>query len=89
VDLIRHLESGQWNERRTDWERFHEGAEADLYGHFDGVAMLVYMWRMGQHLRSVDPFPPKLHDRYAEGVMHLPPEWKPEENAGLNEWAFG
>jgi hypothetical protein len=86
VDLIRHLESGRWNERRTDWERFHEGAEADLYGHFDGVAMLVYMWRMVQHLRHVDPFPPsRFLDRHQPDVMHIPEDWQPANIHGVSE----
>jgi hypothetical protein len=86
-DLVRHLESGRWNERRTDWERFHEGAEAELYGHFDGVAMLVYMWRMVQHLRHVDPFPPKYTDKRNPSTMHIPEDWKPRaEVSELEMW---
>ena len=86
VDLIRHLASGRWNERRTDWERFHEGAEADLYGHFDGVAMLVYMWRMVQHLRHVDPCPPhRFLDRHQPDVMHIPEDWQPANTHGVSE----
>lgn len=87
VDLVRHLESGRWNERRTDWERFHEGAEAELYGHFDGVAMLVYMWRMVQHLRHVDPFPPKYTDKRNPSTMHIPEDWQPAPIASdLEMW---
>lgn len=87
VDLIRHLESGRWNERRTDWERFHEGAEAELYGHFDGVAMLVYMWRMVQHLRHVDPMPPLFRDKRDPGTMHIPEDWQPRTQVSeLEAW---
>lgn len=87
VDLIRHLESGRWNERRTDWERFHDGAEAELYGHFDGVAMLVYMWRMVQHLRHVDPHPPARRDKHDPGTMHIPEDWMPRQPASeLEGW---
>lgn len=86
VDLIRHLTVGQWNERRTDWQRYHEGMEAELYGHFDGVAMLVYMWRMVQALRNVDPFPPAFVDRHDPDVMFIPDDWREPKYSALEDF---
>lgn len=87
VALIRHLESGHWNKMRTDWARYVDGPEADLYGHFDGIAMLIYMWRMCASLRSVDPYPPKHIDQYDPSVMHLPEDWLPAQPVSeLEAW---
>ncbi|MBN2840876.1 MAG: hypothetical protein JXP37_07990 [Coriobacteriia bacterium] len=86
VDLIRHLTVGQWNERRTDWQRYHDGMEAELYGHFDGVAMLVYMWRMVQTIRNWDPMPPKFTDRHNPDVMFIPESWREQQTSALEEF---
>jgi hypothetical protein len=48
---IAHLKFGIWNKRRTEFE------EAAGFGHFDGVAMMVYMLRNAP--RNVNPYPPK------------------------------
>ena len=88
VDLIRHLDMGEWNERRTDWKRFHEGEEAELYGHFDGVAMSIYMWRNVLVVMNVNPEPPVYRDRFDPGVMHTPEDW--QHNTKVHEleaWA--
>lgn len=77
VALIRHLESGVWNEKHTDWLRYHEGTEADLYGHFDGIATLIYMWRMANIIMNINPFPPQhIVDKHDAGAMHYPEDWK-------------
>lgn len=48
-NLIAHCKGGVWNRSRSAFER-----TAD-FGHYDGVAALVYMWR---HLdRSTNPYP--------------------------------
>jgi hypothetical protein len=86
VGLIRHLESGHWNKNRTDWARYVDGPEAELFGHFDGVAMLIYMWRMVQSFRSVDPFPPKFVDRHNPDVMFIPEPWREQQTSALEEF---
>lgn len=86
VGLIRHLEVGHWNKNRTDWARYIEEPEATLYGHFDGVAMLIYMWRMVQSFRSVDPYPPKFVDRNDPSVMFLPESWKEPQYSALEDF---
>jgi hypothetical protein len=85
LGLIRHLESGHWNKNRTDWARYIEEPEASLFGHFDGIAMLIYMWRMVQAMRAVDPFPPKFIDRHEPDVMHVPDDWQPAGTHGVSE----
>jgi hypothetical protein len=37
--VLDHIVHGKWNERRSDWDRH------DLYGHYDCVAALKYLWR--------------------------------------------
>jgi hypothetical protein len=76
VDLIRHVEDGKWNDRHTDWQRYTDGAEAELYGHFDGVAMLMYLWRNIQWIRNVNPEPPEFKDSFDPRVMHVPSDWR-------------
>lgn len=85
LGLIRHLESGHWNKNRTDWARYVDEPEASLFGHFDGIAMLIYMWRMVQSFRSVDPFPPVFIDRHQPDVMHIPEDWQPANTHGVSE----
>jgi hypothetical protein len=43
----------KWNEQRTDWER-HE-----RYGHYDLLAMLIYMWSRVMVDRHRLPIPPQ------------------------------
>lgn len=88
VGLIRHLTSGHWNKTRTDWARYVDEPEASLYGHFDGIAMLIYMWRMLDAIRGVDPYPPTHIDRYDPQLMHLPEDWTPKERPAIEEWLF-
>jgi hypothetical protein len=47
-----HLEACAWNENRTDYER------SELFGHFDLVDALVYLWRHVQ--RGLNPNPPSV-----------------------------
>jgi hypothetical protein len=67
-DLIRHLKNGVWNDQKTDFAR-PEG-----YGHFDGVAAMMYLIR---HLdRSHNPLPPLRATHYSQIVpksASLPP----------------
>lgn len=63
-DLARQLESGMWqldsHGRRRDWLR------TPTLGHLDCIAALIYLWRNLQ--RELNPMPPALVDRHAEGI---------------------
>lgn len=52
--LIASLESGRFNKNRTDFMR------SDALGHCDGIAALMYTWRMID--KSTNPFPKPVHD---------------------------
>jgi hypothetical protein len=39
---------------------------------------LVYMWRMVQPLRGLDPYPPEILESAGKNVVHLPWVPKPE-----------
>lgn len=47
---IQHVENAIWNKGRTSYDR------SDVYGHFDLLDCLKYMWRMTN--RSISPMPP-------------------------------
>lgn len=68
VKLIRHLKHGVWNDKRTSFDR------AEGYGHFDGVAAMMYMIR---HLDSShNPTPPLRPTHFSQivpGGVPLPP----------------
>lgn len=53
VQTIAHLEYGIWNKSRTGFE------ETEEFGHFDGVAMTVYLLRNAP--RHLDPYPPRIY----------------------------
>ena len=55
VRLIAHMEHGIWNTNRTQFARSGE------FGHFDGVAALMYMWRHVDKQKNPNPV-------YAPGV---------------------
>ena len=50
-ELAVQCKAATWNENRTDWQR------SDVHGHYDLVAMLIYMWRNVQ--QTLNPFPPQ------------------------------
>jgi hypothetical protein len=60
VELIAHLESARWDERRTKWERHPR------YGHYDLVAALMYLWSNID--RVSDPNPPLHWDVASQSV---------------------
>lgn len=45
--LIAHLDAAHWNTKRTDYER------SEVYGHFDCLDALVYLWRSIVRNRNV------------------------------------
>lgn len=47
--LIAHLNAARWNELRTDYER------SEVFGHFDLLDALVYMWRSIDRNRNAQP----------------------------------
>jgi len=53
AELIAHVLHGKWNAARTDWERTKE------HGHYDLLAMLVYLWRLVMIHRNRLPIPPQ------------------------------
>lgn len=61
VKLISHLRNGVWNDQRTAFAR---PAGDEGYGHFDGVAAMMYLER---HVdRSHNPAPPPKWDLYSQ-----------------------
>lgn len=50
--LADHLFHGRWNDKRTAW------ATHDVYGHFDCIAALIYLWRNVRPLLQKNPLPP-------------------------------
>jgi len=49
--LVSQLKAGTYNEQRTDWAR------SEVHGHFDCIAMLIYLWR--NVVRTLNPYPPQ------------------------------
>lgn len=60
--LISHLRHGVWNDKRTDFARpkQHDTSASDgvVFGHFDGVAALMYFVRHVDRNRNPNPDPP-------------------------------
>jgi hypothetical protein len=48
--LAAQCKAATWNDKRTDWDR------SDVHGHYDCVAMLIYLWR--NVIQTLNPFPP-------------------------------
>lgn len=72
--LIAHLRNGVWNEQRTAFARPADDDGETYYGHFDGVAAMMYLERAVD--RSHNPTPPPKWDRYSQiapSVANLPP----------------
>jgi hypothetical protein len=74
---IAHLKFGIWNKRRTEFE------EAAGFGHFDGVAMMVYMLRNAP--RNVNPYPPK-HAGIDPLSNFIPPHEQNQPEPALAAW---
>jgi hypothetical protein len=72
VNLQAHVRAARWNDNRTDYER------TEALGHNDLLDALVYMWRMVQPLRGIDPYPPEILESAGKNVVHLPWVPKPE-----------
>lgn len=72
--LVPQLRSGQWNEKRTDWDR------TPTLGHLDCLAALIYLLRNVN--RGKNPTPPKVIDRKAANLALLP--WHKEDRRGGN-----
>lgn len=85
TQLIQHVQYARWNDRRTDWERHTEGQQAVLFGHYDLLATAIYIWRMVQGLRHVDPFPPRHYDRADPAMVHVPDDWAAHEPS-VEDW---
>lgn len=49
--VIDHVKEAEWNEKRTDYERH------PVFGHFDCLAALIYLWRNVS--RGRNPYPPQ------------------------------
>lgn len=62
--LIAHLRNGVWNEQRTAFARPTSDGGDTYYGHFDGVAAMMYLERAVD--RSHNPTPPPKWDRYSQ-----------------------
>jgi hypothetical protein len=71
VNLQTHVRAARWNDNRTDYER------TEAIGHADLLDSLVYMWRMVQPLRAMDPYPPEILESKNQNVVHLPWAEKP------------
>jgi len=63
--LIAHLNAARWNEARTDYER------SELFGHYDLLDALVYLWR--SILRNRNATPPAQLDVPHDQIF-APPE---------------
>lgn len=72
--LISHLQSGVWNERRTDFERSADG------GHNDGVAAAMYLSRSID--RQANPYPPPTFNRHEQFVPPAAQRLLREQAAG-------
>lgn len=64
VELIAHLKTAKWDEKRTRWERHPK------YGHYDLVAALMYLWANID--RATDPNPPAHWDRAGVEIGYHP-----------------
>lgn len=64
VELRAHLQAARWDENRRHWERHAR------YGHYDLVAVLMYMWASID--RVTDPNPPVEWDRAKAEIGYHP-----------------
>lgn len=71
VNLQAHVRSARWNDNRTDYER------TESNGHSDLLDACVYLWRMVQPMRGMDPYPPEVLESHGKNVVHLPWVEKP------------
>jgi hypothetical protein len=70
VNLQTHVRSARWNDQRTDYER------TDALGHADLVDAAIYLWRMVQPLRGMDPYPPEILE--VNSIDMVLPPWEPK-----------
>ena len=82
--LITNLEAGRWNDKRTDFERHLDKAGAKTFGHLDLISALMYLWRMAQLVRNINPIPPKYIDKNQPDMLHSTPWSKPEKD--MESW---
>lgn len=75
VELRAHLQAARWNENRTAWERHPR------YGHYDLVAVLMYMWACID--RASDPNPPVEWDRAKAEIGYHPGYRKHADERGF------
>lgn len=82
-ELLKQMEAAIWNKARTEFARDNP----KRYGHYDGVAALVYLTR--NVIRDENPFPPSLYDvdRSTHYVV-TEPDIRPPEDAAWAK-AFG
>lgn len=74
-ELLKQMEAAIWNKSRTDFAKDNP----KRYGHYDGVAALVYLTR--NVIRDENPFPPHLYavDRSTHFVVDEPDARLPED----------
>jgi hypothetical protein len=54
VKLVAHLKAARWNKNRTDYER------TTAHGHYDLLAAAVYLWRLVDGNRHMNPNAPEI-----------------------------
>ena len=69
--LIAHLTSAHWNDARTDYDR------SEIFGHFDCLDALVYLWRSVMRNQSAQP--PTHHGTSGDNL--IPPYARPLDSA--------
>jgi hypothetical protein len=83
--LISTIENGRWNDKRTDFERHLDKMGAKMFGHLDLLSALIYLWRMGQVIRNINPIAPKYIDKHGPDLMHKH-TWAKTEDEGASWW---
>lgn len=77
VKLIAHLKAARWNKKRTDYER------TSAHGHYDLLAAAVYLWRLVDGNRHMNPNAPEIPQGALNvEVMATLPWQRPEEQHG-------
>lgn len=74
VKLIAHLKAARWNKHRTDYER------TSAHGHYDLLAAAVYMWRLVDGNRQLNPNAPYRPTGVGEVIDYLP--WQKAQQGG-------
>lgn len=77
VKLIAHLKAARWNKNRTDYER------TTAHGHYDLLAAAVYLWRLVDGNRHMNPNAPEIPlGAIGLEVMDKLPWQKPSQTYG-------